>query len=176
MNRLPWSVFQASDRDTNNNNNIGNKQTQNSSLTASQAKSWQLKLTSEYNNKFTDYLFNTLRKSIEQAAKHVQSYFDYPNELFHELHSHIANCKKYANFYLSNPISNDILIKLQHLIQITDQQQQTSLLSSTNLMLSNTARHSPIVIVGSEGSGKTTILSKVFLECENWFEKGLSFF
>ena len=58
-------------------------------------------------------------------------------------------------------------------MQITTDQQTSLQLSSSNpLLAQNTARHSPIVIVGSEGTGKSTILSQVFFECQNWFEPG----
>lgn len=156
-------MFQA-DRDTNNNSSVGNKQ-------QPQARpAWQLSLPADYSNKFTDYLFNTLRKSIDQAAKNVQAYFDYPNEMFQELHSHVANCRRNAQLYLANSVSDEILRKIQQLIQTTADQ-QTSLLSSSPL-LANTARHSPIVLVGNEGTGKTTILAQVFSQSQDWFEPG----
>ena len=161
--RLPWSVFQA-DRDSNNNSSVGNKQ-------QPQRAAWQLALPADYSNKFTDYLFTTLRKSIDQAAKNVQAYFDYPNEMFQELHSHVANCRRNAQLYLANPICDEILRKIQQLMQNTADQ-QTSLLSSSSPLLANTARHSPIVLVGNEGSGKTTILAQVFSQSQDWFEPG----
>lgn len=158
-------MFQA-DRDTNNNSSVGNKQQPPATRAA-----WQLSLPADYSNKFTDYLFNTLRKSIDQAAKNVQAYFDYPNEMFQELHSHVANCRRNAQLYLANPVSSETLRKIQQLMQTTADQ-QTSLLSSSSPLLANTARHSPIVLVGQEGTGKTTILAQVFSQSQNWFEPG----
>lgn len=54
--------------------------------------------------------------------------------------------------------------------------QQTSLLSSSSPLLLNSARHSPIVLIGNEGTGKSTILAQVFSQCPNWFDSGLFFF
>lgn len=170
--RLPWSIFQ-SDRDTNNNNNVNDKQSN-----SNQQSNWQLNLPTDYRNKFTDNLFNTLRKSIEEAAKKVQAYFDYPNELFHELHSHVANCRLRANSILPNTVIFEILSSIQKIMQISiDQQQQqqnSSIILSSNspILTQSTARHAPIVVIGGEGSGKSTILAQVFFECENWFHSG----
>lgn len=104
----------------------------------------------------------------------MQAYFDHPNEMFQELHSHVANCRRNAQHYLANPVGDEILRKIAQLMQNTADQ-QTSLLSSSSPLLANSARHSPIVLVGNEGTGKTTILAQVFSQSQNWFEPGWYF-
>lgn len=168
ISRLPWSIFQP-DRDTNNNK-------QNLTTTPIKvANSWQLNIPNDYSNKFTDHLFNTLKKSIEQAAKCVQTYFDYPNELFHELHSHIVNCRRNAQSVQTNFLVDEILIKIQQIMQnaITDHQQTAS--SSPLLAQNTSAKHSPIILVGSEGTGKSTVLAQVYSQVDQWFESGKCF-
>lgn len=87
----------------------------------------------------------------------------------------MANCRRNAQLYLANPVGDEILRKIQQLMQSTAADQQTSLLASSSPLLVNSARHSPIVLIGNEGTGKTTILAQVFSQSQNWFELGAHF-
>lgn len=57
------------------------------------------------------------------------------------------------------------------LIKLTPPDPKLEAIGKIRKMMSATAKHGPIIVRGGLGSGKTSIITTVYQECEKWFDK-----
>ncbi|RWS11910.1 hypothetical protein B4U79_00657, partial [Dinothrombium tinctorium] len=115
-------------------------------------------LPSEYITKFGETLRQNLIDSIEYSLPKIVSYFGYWPEIISESHSHLCNCRKLMMcFGVSQSLDTDCAPLLQ--VQ--------KLMTSASFDKSLT-KHAPIIVVGAEGVGKSTLLSQIFTYCAEW--------
>ncbi|XP_014253729.1 NACHT domain- and WD repeat-containing protein 1 [Cimex lectularius] len=71
-------------------------------------------------------------------------------------------------------VFKEALIHLALSKQILDEVVEVTKLKGTidhvkSLMMNAPSRHGPIILLGSHGSGKTSVLTRIYSECEEWF-------
>lgn len=112
---------------------------------------------SEYLNRFGDTVLSALKRSIDDQLN--QAPFEYPAEVINESHSHLCNCRQItASIGVSQSLDADCA-PLR-----TVQKMMTA--------AAKAARHTPIVVVGADGVGKSTLLSQIFTHSTEWLVGG----
>lgn len=74
-------------------------------------------------------------------------------EVFKEALFHLAMCRQYTTGQLP----------------MMDWQGSKTLEQIRSLMTGAGARHGPILVQGAHGSGKTSLLTSIYTQCEAWF-------
>ncbi len=114
-------------------------------------------LPGDYIEKFGETLLRCLKSSIEKQIN--GNLFEYPAEIIRESHSHLCNFRRVMSAIgVSQSIDSDCapLLQIQKLI----------------VSANSTPRHAPIVVIGKEGVGKSTLLSQVFTYSTEWLVGG----
>uniref|UniRef100_A0A8D9ERW0 Uncharacterized WD repeat-containing protein alr3466 n=1 Tax=Cacopsylla melanoneura TaxID=428564 RepID=A0A8D9ERW0_9HEMI len=111
-----------------------------------------------YISDFQDAMISKIKQMINQSIENrpeLNARNKTIQEIVKETLIHLSYCKS---------IVNDADYKLENgCDQITEQ--------IKSLMINCPPRHGPILIQGGHGSGKTTILTSVYQQCESWLNK-----
>lgn len=91
-----------------------------------------------------------INKSIEQKPE-LNARNKTIQEILKEAIVHITHCKD--------------------LINLTSPNSRLDAVDKIRKFMSTTAKHGPIIVHGGLGSGKTSIITTVYRECEKWFDK-----
>lgn len=122
-----------------------------------------------------DCVLRSLRSGATSAALHSGPYSLAGHELLAELHSHVANCRRRLRAIgLSQSLEAQpaVVLQVQRLIGADGAPSQPSI-ASASVLPAPPSRHPPIILVGTQGSGKSTILSRVFAYCADWLPAGM---
>ena len=123
-----------------------------------------------------DCVLRSLRSSAAAAVHHTGPYSLACHELLAELHSHVANCRRRLRAIgLSQSLEAQpaVVMQVQRLIGADGSPPQPSIATASALPAAP-SRHPPIIVVGKQGSGKSTVLSQVFAYCADWLPAGMS--
>lgn len=127
-----------------------------------------------YIGQLGDTVLHSLQTGAAAASEHNAAYSRLGSELLAELHSHVTNCRRRLRsigLSQSLEVQPSTVLHIQRLICA-----DSGLSTTSSTMAATASRHPPIVVVGAQGSGKSTVLSQVFVHCADWLPTGtLSF-
>jgi hypothetical protein len=128
-----------------------------------------------YITQLGDTVLHSLQAGAMVASEHNAAYSRLGSELLAELHSHVTNCRRrLRSIGLSQSLEAQpsIVLHVQRLICADSGPNALSLAASSKLPAAP-SRHPPIIVVGAQGSGKSTVLSQVFVHCADWLPTGM---
>ncbi|XP_075232823.1 NACHT domain- and WD repeat-containing protein 1 isoform X2 [Lycorma delicatula] len=102
----------------------------------------------------TDKIKALINRSIEENPE-INARNKPNQEVFKEALIHLALCQQHVNTTMKE-VNWTGTPTLEHI---------------KNLMTSSTTRHGPILIQGGYGSGKTSLITTIFMQCEEWFNR-----
>ncbi|KAG8294047.1 hypothetical protein J6590_003213 [Homalodisca vitripennis] len=107
---------------------------------------------SDFQDVATSTLQSLINKSIEERPE-INAKTKQIQEVFKEALFHLALCNQYTSGQLPT----------------VDWRGTETLEHIRSLMTNATSRHGPILVQGSYGAGKTSLLTTIYTECESWF-------